>query len=293
MTIRYFVLDVFTATPLEGNPLAVVLDGDGLSDQRMQAIAGEFNLSETVFVLPPDSARHRARLRIFTPVSELPFAGHPTIGSAALLTILGGQDVAIFGLELLAGTAACAGEKTGEGAARVRFRIPRLPVAEVSALAAGPAAEALGLGVEDIGCHRHQISRFNAGVGYDCIPVASLDALARAKPESAFARTFRGPHPAAYVYTRVGEGAFQARMFAPGLGVSEDPATGSAAAAFAGALMRFEPPGDGVHDIEIAQGLEMGRPSRIALQLHVEAGALVGVELGGEAVIVMEGHLRL
>lgn len=155
------------------------------------------------------------------------------------------------------------------------------------------AADGLGLEANDIGCHRHQISRFNAGVAYDCVPVRSLEALARAKPEDGFARAFRGPHPAAYVYTRVGEGAFQARMFAPALGVLEDPATGSAAAAFAGAMMRFEPPGDGSHDIVIAQGVEMGRPSRIDLQLIVEGGDLVGVELGGEAVIVMEGHLRL
>lgn len=130
MTRRFFVLDVFTSTPLAGNPLAVVLDGADLDDARMQAIARQFNLSETVFVLAPASERHRARLRIFTAKSELPFAGHPTVGTAALLTLLDGQAASVFGLELLAGTAACIGEITGEGSARVRFRIPRLPLGE-------------------------------------------------------------------------------------------------------------------------------------------------------------------
>src|SRR5215218_5747469 len=130
MPRRFVTLDVFTRQPLAGNPLAVVLDAEGLDSGRMQAIAREFNLSETVFVLPPDDARHRARLRIFTPTHELPFAGHPTVGSAVLLAVRdsGGEPgAAAFGLEEKVGTVACAVEVQGAGRGYARFRLPRLP----------------------------------------------------------------------------------------------------------------------------------------------------------------------
>ena len=129
MRRRFVTLDVFTNEPLAGNPLAVVLDADGLDAARMQRIAKEFNLSETVFVLPPEDERHRARLRIFTPARELPFAGHPTVGTAVLLALddpSDGRDAVVFGLEETIGVVSCMVEVTGEGAGQARFRLPRL-----------------------------------------------------------------------------------------------------------------------------------------------------------------------
>jgi trans-2,3-dihydro-3-hydroxyanthranilate isomerase len=293
MTRRYFILDVFASAALQGNPLAVVLDPDGLDDATLQAIAREFNLSETTFVFPPDTDRHKARVRIFTPANELPFAGHPTIGTAALLALLTGEDASAFGLELLIGTVPCVVQRVTEGTAKARFRAAKLPEPAGEPVAIAAAAEALGLDSGDIVDGAHRISRFSAGVPYDCVPVASLDALGRAKPRGSFSRTFRGAHPSAYVYTNLGSGQFRARMFAPDLGVPEDPATGSAAVAFAGALMAAHAFPDGAHDIVIEQGVEMGRPSRLDMQLIVESGALTGVELAGNAVIVAEGRLRV
>ena len=189
---RFVTLDVFTRQPLAGNPLAVVLDAEGLDDARMQAIAREFNLSETVFVLPPDSDRQRARLRIFTPARELPFAGHPTVGAAVLLALEGGvTGAAAFGLEETVGTVPCVVDVEGEGAGYARFRVPRLPEIWGDGRADAEAAWALGLDPQDIGFDRHRPSRHSAGVPFDFVPVRSLDAIARARPNAeAFAQVF-------------------------------------------------------------------------------------------------------
>ena len=148
---RYAVLDVFTDEPLAGNPLAVVLDAEGLADSRMQAIAREFNLSETVFVLPPREGRHRASLRIFTPAGELPFAGHPTVGTAVLLALKGGDptDAIAFGLEEKVGIVPCVVQKHGERRGHARFRLPRLPAPEGEAPDEIATAWALGLDPAD------------------------------------------------------------------------------------------------------------------------------------------------
>jgi len=299
MARRFVTLDVFTRRPLAGNPLAVVLDAQGLDDGAMQAIAREFNLSETVFVLPPDDPRQRADIRIFTPARELPFAGHPTVGTAVLLALLdqeGQPGAAAFGLKEKVGIVPCAVEIESKTEGRARFKLPRLPFAWGDGKETSDCAWALGLDPTEIGFERHVPSRHSAGVAYDLVPVASLDALARAKPQSeAFDRAFGdSDHPAAYVYARMpdAEGLrFRARMFGPGMGVAEDPATGSAAAAFAGALMQCEPLGEGVHDVVIEQGVEMGRPSEIALQLIIAKGALDSAEIGGHAVLVSRGEI--
>ncbi|MGU3538779.1 PhzF family phenazine biosynthesis protein [Methylobacterium sp. A54F] len=293
---RFVTLDVFTETPYAGNPLAVVLDADGLDGAAMQAIAREFNLSETVFVLAPESARHRARLRIFTPARELPFAGHPTVGTAVLLALrdrrAGVADAVAFGLEESIGTLSCVVE-TGEGRGRARFKLPGLP----EYLGEGPEpaalAAAVGLAPEALGFGRHAPSRHTAGVPFCFVPVHSVERLAAARLAPAAVAAL--PEPMAlYLYAQDPEGlgqSYQARMFAPHLGVAEDPATGSAAAAFAGVLMQFEPLGEGTHDATIRQGVAMGRPSEIALQVVIEAGALRSVEIGGSAVVVSEGRL--
>lgn len=294
MARRFATLDVFTTQALAGNPLAVILDSDGLDTAAMQAIAGEFNLSETVFVMPPDEPRHRARLRIFTPARELPFAGHPTIGTAVLLALreerADGADAVAFGLEEGVGTIPCVVE-TGAGGGRARFKLPILPEYLGAGAEDATLAAAFGLAPEEIGFGRHRPSRHGVGPSFTFVPVASRERLDAAR-SGTLADTSDGfllytPDPA-------GNGlAFQVRMFAPALGVPEDPATGSAAAAFAGVLMQFETLGDGTHDVAITQGVAMGRPSEIALQAMVEAGSLRSVEIGGSAVIVSEGVLHV
>lgn len=298
MSRRFVTLDVFTREKLAGNGLAVVLDSDGLDDVRMQAIAREFNLSETVFLLPPEEERHRARLRIFTPGRELPFAGHPTVGTAVLLGLEDGGGATgsmAFGLEEKIGVVPCVVEAEGEGAGYARFRVPRLPEVWGEGRDAAEAAWALGIDPGEIGFGRHRPSRHSAGVAFDFVPVATLDAIRRARPSAeAFAKVFGGDHQSVFVYAQQTTHAghhFRARMFAPSFGIAEDPATGSATAAFAGVLMQFEPLGDGEHGFVIEQGYEMGRPSEIALQIVIENGKLVSAEIGGGAVVVSEGRL--
>lgn len=297
MARRFATLDVFTDTILAGNPLAVVLDCEGLDGAAMQAIAGEFNLSETVFVLPPDDPRHRARLRIFTPRAELPFAGHPTLGAAILLALrdarAGLTDAVAFGLEAGVGTLSCVVEP-GDGRGQARFRMPVLPEFSGDGPAPEALAGALGLASGAIGFGRHAPSRHSLGPRFLFVPVASPEALADAALDpAAFAGL--GAPAALYLYTPDPDGArhFHARMFAPHLGVPEDPATGSAAAAFAGVMMQFEPLGDGTHDLVLHQGAAMGRPSEIRVQLGIAAGTLRAIEIGGAAVLVSEGRLHV
>jgi trans-2,3-dihydro-3-hydroxyanthranilate isomerase len=299
MARRFVTLDVFTAERFTGNPLAVVLDAEGLDTAAMQTIAKEFNLSETVFVFPPSEPRQRADIRIFTPARELPFAGHPTVGTAVLLALLdrdGQPGAAAFGLREQVGIVPCAVEVQDEMSGSARFRLPRLPFTWGEGKESADCAWALGLDPTEVGFERHVPSRHSAGVAYDLVPVASLEALAKSKPQGeAFDKVFGdSDHPAAYVYARTPHESalrFRARMFGPGMGIAEDPATGSAAAAFAGALMQCEPLGDGEHNIFIEQGVEMGRPSEIALQMVIKNGELVSAEIGGSAVMVSRGEL--
>jgi trans-2,3-dihydro-3-hydroxyanthranilate isomerase len=299
MARRFVTLDVFTAERFTGNPLAVVLDAEGLDTAAMQTIAKEFNLSETVFVFPPSEPRQRADIRIFTPARELPFAGHPTVGTAVLLALLdrdGQPGAAAFGLREQVGIVPCAVEVKDEMSGSARFRLPRLPFTWGEGKESADCAWALGLDPTEVGFERHVPSRHSAGVAYDLVPVASLEALAKSKPQGeAFDKVFGdSDHPAAYVYARTPHESalrFRARMFGPGMGIAEDPATGSAAAAFAGALMQCEPLGDGEHNIFIEQGVEMGRPSEIALQMVIKNGELVSAEIGGSAVMVSRGEL--
>src|SRR3954471_13972191 len=175
MPRRYFTLDVFTGDPLTGNPLAVVLEADDIDPERMQAIAGEFNLSETVFVQKPADPRQRADIRIFTPKRELPFAGHPTVGTAVLLSLLdgGGQTGATaFGLKEQVGVVSCVAQLESGQAGHARFRLPRLPSSWGEGKDPALCAAALGLKANEIGFERHVPSRYTAGVAYDLVPVA-------------------------------------------------------------------------------------------------------------------------
>ena len=303
MRRTYHLLDVFTQHKLTGNPLAVVLDSEGLDAGRMQEIAREFNLSETVFVLPPQDPVNTARLRIFTPAGELPFAGHPTVGTAMLLAsqrapeMLGTRDVGVV-LEEAIGPVSCTVRRVKGLGIRASFELPHLPESLGAPAANALIAEALGLAEEDIGFGTHSPSIYSAGLPYACVPVAGLATIARAVPNLALFDTVFGTQgrAATYLYTgdtvEVGH-TFHARMFGLGLGVREDPATGSAAAAFAGAIMQFERLADGDHTFHIEQGYEMGRPSLITLGLDVANGALTGASIGGYAVAVAQGTLDL
>lgn len=295
--MRFAVYDVFTDTPFAGNPLAVVFDADALSNAQMQTIAREFNLSETVFICSAVKTRRAAAIRIFTPAKELPFAGHPTIGAAIALAesqygVREARDM-VFVLDAKIGPVRC-GVKIAAGSATfAEFATPRL------AQPAGPdpsieaAAHALGLAPADIGFSAHRPSVFSVGVPFAMIPVATAAALARAKP-GALSRALGATE--VYAYTRAEREAhycFRARMFAPEIGITEDPATGGAAAAFAGVLARFEGLPDGWHTLPILQGVEMGRPSLIGLEVQIENTALAGARIAGKAVKVSEGVLYL
>lgn len=295
---NYLLYDVFTTNRLAGNPLAVVLDCNGLDLAAMQAVAREFNLSETVFMLPPDNPKHRARIRIFTPDYEMPFAGHPTVGSAIALAEMAGEAAGIFVLEENIGPVRCAVSKH-DGSTFAEFDLAKLP-AQLE-LSADPEAigAALGLGPHEIGFENHRVSFWSAGVPYVTIPVANLEAAARIRLDNQAwselaPRKSEWAFASPYVYCRETvhhDSAFHVRMMVPGNPSYEDPATGSAAAAFAGAIMHFDGPTDGVSQLWIEQGLEMGRPSRIRLELNVDGGKLAAARIGGHAVKVAEGRL--
>ena len=300
MARRFATLDVFTGTALAGNPLAVVLDAQNLPDARMQAIAREFNLSETVFVQPPEDPHNRARLRIFTPARELPFAGHPTIGTAVLLALLdhGGRHGHVaFDLEETVGIVPCAVEILNSDTGRATFTLPRLPERVGDLPDTATLAAALGVDQAEMGLSGHLPAIWSAGVPFGIVPMKNRAAVSRARPVSGTFEAAFGEAAAGHAYVYCAEpieptSRYHARMFAPDLGVVEDPATGSAAAAFAGAVMAAERPADGDTGFIIEQGDAMGRPSRITLGLVVENGALVRASIGGEAVLIMEGSLR-
>ena len=296
MRRRFVTFDVFTQTRFAGNPLAVVLESDGLDKAAMQAIAREFNLAETVFVTQPSNQRHRAMLRIFTPMAELPFAGHPTIGTAVLLGCMSGYNLGLHKmvLEEAVGPVHCTVEAQGRERGRASFVLPRLPERTGEAVKTPDAAAALSLKEDEIGFGAP--SRWSAGVPAHFVPVRDLDAIARAAPAGSFEAVF-GKEGRAVVYLYCGQTAepdnhFHARMFAPGLGIREDPATGAAAAAFAGVVMDIARPADGEHRFVIEQGYEIGRPSRIELGMMVEGGALTRATIGGGAIIVSDGHIE-
>ena len=298
MDRRYYILDVFTDTALAGNPLAVVIDSEGLDDAAMQKIAAEFNLSETVFAFPPRDSANLARVRIFTPRAELPFAGHPTVGAAILAAtldvpdLLASQEVGLV-LEEEIGPVHCTVRHRRGEAAHARFDVPKLAEPWGDPPDAAALAAEFGLDPADIGFAGHRPTRFTSGVPFTFVPVSSLDVLGRARlrPGDDDKRA------AFYLYTldpeAGAERSMRARNLVRGLGIYEDPATGSAAAAFAGALLANEPLGDGDHDCRIRQGVEMGRPSRIGLAFSVSGGRLASATIGGEAVIVGDGTLHL
>lgn len=298
--LRYHLIDVFTARVFTGNPLAIVEAADTLTTETMQRVAREFNLSETVFLLEPRDPVHTARLRIFTPVTELPFAGHPTVGAAAHIAetrgaeILARSDLALV-LEAPIGALRCEALRTRDGVTFAQVALPAPPRKLGPPPPLPMIAAALSLAPDDIGFDAHAPAQWSAGVPFVFVPVRGQAALEQARRAENFA-TMLGDAAGVYVYTRETQdprSAVQARMFANGLGIDEDPATGSAAAAFAGVAHEFEQPDDGEHEIFIEQGHQMGRPSRITLGMRIESGGLRAVRIGGQIARVGEGTLTL
>lgn len=296
----YVTADVFTDVRFGGNQLAVVLDGRGLTTEEMQAITREFNYPETTFVLPPDDPAHAARVRIFTLAHEMPFAGHPTVGTAVVLAATGRLpmtgDATTAVLELNVGPTPVVVSRRGGVPAYCRFTTARLPEVGPTPPTRATLAAMLGLAPEDLdGPLAPQA--VSCGFPFLIVPVRDRAALARARLrlehweqglDAWWARDV-------YVVTRTGCDAgydVHARMFGPGAGVSEDPATGSAAAALAGYLAAREPARDGAWRWVVAQGLEMGRPSRLEIEAEKQGGAVSAVRVGGAAVLVMQGTLR-
>lgn len=293
MKLNYLLLDVFTKERLKGNPLAVVTKADGLLDDEMQAIAREFNLSETVFILKPKAERNTASIRIFTPTTELPFAGHPTVGASVVLGLQ--NKVSAVRLEEKVGLITALFEKNDKRSGEARFALPRLPERLASLPDKLGLAQALGIEVEDIGCDVFQPAVFSAGVTFHLVPVRNADVLARVRVNTGlWDKVFSHDHNSAYVFTRTPDEAdndLAARMFA--MDVGEDPGTGSAAAALIGMLAEHSDLSNGQTDLVLRQGHEMGRPCRIHLQLRTENGVLTHGGIGGDAVIVGEGVLDL
>jgi trans-2,3-dihydro-3-hydroxyanthranilate isomerase len=298
MRRRFVTLDVFTRRRYAGNPLAVVLDAEGLDDAAMQAVAREFSLSETVFVLPPAAVAHRAKLRIFTPMAEVPFAGHPTVGTAVLLNrVDGGAGARDIVLEEGIGPVRCTVEGLDEETGSARFALAKLP--RPSGETAPPAAIAAALSIQesDIGFDGYTPARWEAGNEYTFVPLKGLEAIRRCRIDSGRWRAAFGGNRETGVYMFCRETvepghAFHARMFAPDVGVPEDPATGGAAATFTGVIVHCDRLSDGAHDLVVEQGYEMGRPSLVRLAMTVAGGKLTAGAIAGEAVVVTEGTIE-
>lgn len=296
----FAIMDVFTDRAMAGNQLGVVYDSNGLDDERMQAIAREFNFSETIFLSEAQNDGYTARMRIFTPNNELPFAGHPTVGGAIAVAVENGIDSLGQGIVLLE-------EKVGPVRCAVRFDGPQ-PYAEfdlpvTATRCDGPENKAaicaaLSLDGHEIGFENHVISNFDGGLPYTLVPVKDLASVQESKPVPGIWREGFGTHShnSAFVYCRetVGhDNHFNARMFAPDAGIPEDPATGSAVASLAGAICEFDALPDGMHVVRIEQGVEMGRPSLITLEVEMEAGKLVSGRIGGFATFFAKGELEV
>ena len=279
-SLRYVVADVFTDTPLEGNQLAVFTDGRDLDTETMQALARETKFSETVFVLPTE-ADADVRIRIFTPAAEIPFAGHPTLGTAF---VLGGPlQKMVIRLETGAGVVPVELEREG---ARIVFGRMQQPIPSVEPYdAADELLDALGVAES-----RLPIEVYDNGLRHVYVCLGSEEEVAALTPD--FGRLARNGSAQTHSCF-AGEGRrWKTRMFAPGGGVTEDPATGSAAGPLALHVARhgLVPFGE---EIEITQGVEIDRPSKLYARVDGSAEKVERVEVGGSAVIVARGEFRL
>ncbi|NLS72803.1 PhzF family phenazine biosynthesis protein [Bradyrhizobium brasilense] len=300
MQRRYITVDVFTDRAFGGNPLGVVLDAEGLSTEEMQAIATEFNYSETTFVLPPQDKVNDAQVRIFTVRSEIPFAGHPNVGTAFVLASRAAKAPARLRFEEKAGLVPVEILSDGGNVIGAELTAPQA-LQRTNEVSAAAAAACLSLTAADVKTDRHAPQVVSVGLPFLVVEIASREALRRARPDAAaFARTLAEiGRDVVYFYTRDVPASeqpldLQARMFHPGAsGLSEDPATGSATAACAALLADIDPARDGELRLRIGQGVDMGRPSLLLTRVRKQGGAITSVHVGGGCVTMMEGTLNV
>lgn len=297
-TCRFLHLDVFTSTPLSGNQLAVFPDAAGIDPETMQRVAREMNFSETTFVLPPERPDTIARVRIFTPGAELPMAGHPTIGTSVALALEGrvtaGTGDIVLGLGV--GPTPVALEWAG-AAPRFAWMTQGLPAFGETLSPAGDLAEAFGIGPGDLhGALPAQV--VSCGVPFALVPLASAAAVDRAELDRARWRALCQraglAEQKAFVFAVEGQGSpmpVYSRMFAPVLGVAEDPGTGSASGPLGAYLVRHAVSSAAPHAFVSRQGVKMLRPCEIHVRITGGPAAITRVQVGGAAVKVGEGTL--
>ena len=301
MRLSFQTVDVFTATRFVGNPLAVVLDAGGLSSEQMQAIAAEFNLAETTFVRPPKDDAHTAAVRIFTPRSELPFAGHPNVGTAFVLARAGQScGRAIRGNRIIfeetAGLVPIEILSEGGIVTGAKLAAPQL-LSIGNEIAGELIAAACGISLSDIETVHHRPCIVSCGTPFILAELKNRAALAAAQPNGDVFRRDVSQYPAVsiMIYTRVEEADIdiRARMFAPHLNIPEDPATGAANVALIGLLARLRPEANLFLSKTIAQGVEMGRPSLLKAEADKKDGTVTATYIGGRCVPVMSGIIEL
>lgn len=298
--ISYETVDVFAKARFGGNPLAVIVDARGLSSEAMQAIAREFHYSETTFVAPPEDLRNTARVRIFTPANEIPFAGHPNVGTAFVLARLGtvfGRGVSdVMRFEEGAGLVEVEILRRDREVVGARFQAPQ-PLEIGPEIATSTIAACASLDAHDVATTRHQPVFASVGLPFAIAELRSIEALGRATPNAAAFRDAhqRYPNPidrfSLFLHARAGEARVRARMFAPLSLVLEDPATGSASAALGGLLSSLAPSAE-PFQLTIEQGVETGRPSLIDVRVERD-GARRRILVAGECVPVMRGQIML
>jgi trans-2,3-dihydro-3-hydroxyanthranilate isomerase len=297
---EFVTVDVFTDRRFGGNPLAVFPDARGLSDDQMQALAMEFNLSETTFVLPPDDPQHHAKVRIFTPRAELPFAGHPNVGTGYVLAQRDDDPPEHYVFEELAGLVRVHILHEADAVSGARISAPRALSIDVG-IPTDIVAACAGLSEEDIATMAHAPLVASVGTPFVIAEVASVAALSRASPDIAAFRDAAERFPevatrfSLHLYARRGGDAthLAARMFAPLGGILEDPATGSANAALAALLTSLAPGENADLSYEILQGVEMGRPSQIIASARKTAEGPVLATVEGSCVNVLRGSVEL
>jgi trans-2,3-dihydro-3-hydroxyanthranilate isomerase len=300
MTLKFCTLDVFTDHRFGGNPLAVFAAVPELPTDFMQNIAREFNLSETVFIVKPRDPRAMHRLRIFTPARELPFAGHPTIGAAHVLVEEGLAGVSgnsgSFLLEEEVGLVPVSVNRQANGAWFIQLTAAKLPEEGPAAPSVPELAKLLSVAESDILNDADFAQVYSCGVPYLFVPLRDRSVLGRVSIDPAASRKVRAATGIGDVYVFSYDPAredsdIRARMFAHEFAITEDPATGSAAAAFAGYLARRSWHREGTLRWTIEQGFEMGRPSILYLEADLADGAVTAVRVGGTAVRTSEGRL--
>ena len=299
---RYLTADVFTDTPFGGNQLAVFPDARGIPEHRLQDVTREFNYSETTFVYPASSAANTRRVRIFTPGSEVPFAGHPTVGTAHVLAAIGAipltGDTTSIVFEEGVGPVPVTIRSTGGIPVFAELSVAKLPEAGPPTPDRAALARVLGLATDDLLDGDWSPQGMTCGLPFIYVPLRDRAAVARARLRmDAWESVLRGAWAAElFVFALDGERAgsdIHSRMFAPALNVPEDPATGSAAAALAGYLAARATQRDGTLRWRVEQGFEMGRPSILDVEADVSGGRPTAVRVGGASVLVCDGMMEI